>query len=667
MSDNGSQQPHPAYCEEFNEEAQTSLPETKQSANISAKRSKPDLPSTKPVRDEFSDSGYCSHLNSSLGSKVEVDHSNALNYALVKHDGREPANETTRSESHGAKKETGKRAEPKSRRDVSARRRDCLCEKCVAAHRYPALTDLHLPSQNIFGQPRPKTPAPPSPQSKRVSTPDAMPLREHFRPRAATSSRARPMSFHAGATPDPTFIAAQPMYVIERQPTRQAMYPFLPPSYPPPQSSYFQPVPPQPPPQEVFAPMPLPYEMQPQARPRPRQRASEHGRPRPQSLFYVSPPPLEHAGPIYKTVEPAIMPLEQKLSSRDRRTSIRESHSSPNEDYRKMPPPPPPPPRIDTRSRQEQRPNIRHAATTSAPYHDLRQRENDYEKAGAQVSGRDWRRPSVDHEVRPRRPSLARPSKTSDEKVVSFDDIERGVSHLDIEPSNTKSRRRSSVYGYESLEEKEGSVEAYQQSKGTLRPSFTPSREDVMRLVRKKTNTDSDAGSRVSAHSKGSRGSKEESDVKARKVVDRWPSNDVNARSENDRFALKFNPEGINVKMQGGIEGRAINFRKSKDGDGDMELSIGSRVGIESSRGRTVGSRPSIREKSHKRYSYMEGQGTAKELDNMRVEAATRPTSIARVNSKEEEGPRIIGERIITTMRSRRSSRYGYDGRERMI
>ena len=137
--------------------------------------------------------------------------------------------------------------------------------------------------------------------------------------------------------------------------------------------------------------------------------------------------------------------------------------------------------------------------------------------------------------------------------------------------------------------------------------------------------------------------------------MDRQPSTDVNARSENDRFALRFNPEGINVKMQGGIEGRAINLRKSKDGDGDMELSIESRAGIESSRERTVGSRPAIREKSRKRYSYIEGPNRVKELDN------------ARMNSREEEGSRILGERIITTMRSRRSSRYGYDGRERMI
>ena len=237
-----------------------------------------------------------------------------------------------------------------------------------------------------------------------------------------------------------------------------------------------------------------------------------------------------------------------------------------------------------------------------------------------------------------------------------------------IEPGTTKARQRSSVYNHESLEEKEDSVEAYQQSKGTLRsPSFTPSNDDVMRLVRRKTNTDSDAGSRASAHSRGSRGSREGSDVKARKSIDRRPSNDVNARSENDRFALRFNPEGINVKMQGGIEGRAINLRKSKDGDGDMELSIESRAGIESSRGRTVGSRPTIREKSRKRYSYMEGQGTVRDMESMRLEAAARPSSIARVNSREEDGPKIIGERIITTTRSRRSSRYAYDGREKMI
>ena len=675
MSDTGSQQPRPAYCEEFNEEAQASLPETKQSANIAAKRSKPDLPRSKTVRDEFSDSGYSSQthgtLNSSLDSKIEADQPNALEHAVVSHG--EPISEKKPSSNgaQSAEKDNAKGIDPKSRRDVGARRKDCLCEKCIGAHRNTAPIDPHQPSTKyFFGHTRKRTPAPPSPELKRAPPPDAMPLRDHVRPRAATYSRARPMSFHAGAMTDP-MLMAQPAYVVERPAARQAIYPFPPPSYPPPQPSYFHPVPPQPPPQEYFAPMPLPYEVQPQApnqpRPRPRQWTSERMPARPQSMFYVSPPTLEYAEPTYQPIEQPIQHLERKLSRRDRRTSLRTTPMVPDEDSKKMPPPPPPPPRLDTRSRQEQRPAIRHAATTSA-YQEVRRRETGYDSAEAQVSSRDLKKASFDDGVRSRRPSLARPSKNSEEKVVSFGAIEREMGRMDIEPGSTKSRRRSSVYNNETLEEKEDSVEAYQQSKGTLRsPAFTPSHDDVLRLVRKKTNTDSDTGSRVSAHSRGSRGSREGSDVKARKSIDRRPSTDVNARNENDRFALRFNPEGINVKMQGGIEGRAINLRKSKDGDGDIELSIESRAGIESSRGRTVGSRPTIREKSRKRYSYMEGHGTVREMDDMRLETATRPASIARVKSREEDGPRIIGEKIVTTTRSRRSSRYAYDGRDRMI
>ncbi|KAL9129576.1 MAG: hypothetical protein Q9217_001996 [Psora testacea] len=671
MSDSGSQ-PHPAYCEEYSEEAQTTVPETKQSANIAAKRSK-------PVHDEFSDSGYSTNthgtLGSSLNSKLEAAQSNAQQAAAVGRDApATTATKASQSRAQSPTKDTSKKIELRSRRDGNAPKKDCSCDKCLAAARRTAPPlDIYGPPNHILAQPRKRTPAPPSPQSRRGQLPpDAPPLHEHIRPRAATSSRALPISFHEGTAPNSTFMshpASQPIY-IERQPSSRhsTIYPFPPPSYPPQQTSYFQPAPPPPvapagAPQEFYPPMPLPYEVnsQPQLRPRPQQWNSELHLSRPQSIYYGSPPIVQPAEPIYKTIEPSHPPLERQISRRKRRTSLREAHSAPDQDRKRMLPPPLPPSRIDTKSRQEQRPAIRHATTTSAACHELRHRVSGYDSTEGRVSKHNSRKPSFDEDARSRRPSLARSSKTSDEKTVSFEAVERDMNRLKLEEASAKSRRRSSVYGHESLEQLEGSVEAYQASKGAMRSqAFMPTHEEVMRLMRKKTNPSSETGSRASAHSKGSRGSREDSDTKPHKSLDQKPSNDVNARNDSDRFALRFNPEGINVKMQGGIEGRAINLRKSKDGDGDIELSIESRASVEA-RGRTLGGRPTLKDKSHKRYSYYEGQGV-KELEGPQ-QGASRTLSRARMELGEEDEPRIVGERIITTTRSRRSSRYRYDGR----
>ena len=675
MSESGSR-PRPAYCEEYSEEAQTTVPETKQSANIAAKRSKPDIAKPKPFRDEFSDSGYSTTthgtLDSSLNSKLEAAHANAQQAAAAGNATHGTERKPSHGGAHSPKIDASKRARSKSRRDSHARKKGCLCDKCVAAARRTAPPlEVHGPPSLSFAQPRTRTPAPPSPRSRRLQPPlDKLPPGEHRHPRAATTSRARPVSFHGGMMPEPVFMpqpVSQPTY-IERQPSTRhsAIYPMPPPSYPPQQTSYFQSALPQPPPpqlsppppaQEYYAPMPPPYEVQPQPhfRPRPRQWTSEHHPPRPQTMYYGSPPIQGYAEPIYKTIEPSFPSLERQASRRDRRKSLREAYSTPDEDYKRMPPPRPPPPTLDPRSRREQRPAIRHAATVSADYPEQRDRGSGYDSTEASLSEHHSRRPSFDEEARSRRPSLARHSKASDEKVVSFDAIERGVNRLSMEPSNTKPFHRSSGNGHDSLEQLEGSVEAYQASKGTMRSSTsTPSDDQLMRLVRKKTNTNSETGSREDSNS----------DVKARKSIDRRSSNDVNARNEGNRFALRFNPEGINVKMQGGIEGRAINLRKSKEGDGDMELSIESRANLEA-RGRPIGSRPTLREKSRKRFSYIEGQGV-QELESLQPEAP-RTVSRARMQCREEDEPRVIGERIVTTTRSRRNSRYGYNGRGEMF
>ena len=186
----------------------------------------------------------------------------------------------------------------------------------------------------------------------------------------------------------------------------------------------------------------------------------------------------------------------------------------------------------------------------------------------------------------------------------------------------------------------------------------------------------------------------------------RRPSSEV--KPHNDKFALRFNAsQDINFDLKSGIEGRTISVRPSKDGDGDMELSIGAR-------GRAAGvvhgsSRPPVtgREKSRRRYSYIEGQGGVTEVEREKLTQPSRPASrgveerryeyrddrrgtvlIDRTKTssgsrpprgttyldevapgrqlqhvsintsiadsiREEQAPRIIAERVVTTTRSR--------------
>ena len=210
--------------------------------------------------------------------------------------------------------------------------------------------------------------------------------------------------------------------------------------------------------------------------------------------------------------------------------------------------------------------------------------------------------------------------------------------------SNGKHKRRASVYGHESLHDLESSIEDYQASKGTRSSNNDIPLDAVMR--RKKTNTSSsDTSSRHSG--KSGKTSKEGSDVKSRR-----PSSDIKSRHDNDGLAMRFNAaQGINLDLRGGYEGRTISLKQSKD-EGEMELNIGSR-------GRTVGSRPvkpAAEEKGRRRYSCVDGEGVT-ELER------SRTTSGVRGEIVEADEPRIARERIITTSRSRRSSRSGYSGR----
>jgi len=692
--------PKAAYVEEYNEEAETANPATRQTANISTKRSKPDVASIKPLHDGVSDSGHSSHTAGTLGSSATSLESKTgsnppkveKNTAASKRRPTGVENLAT-SKSHSQEKPSLRGTQSKSQNERhSQSKQPCKCSECTAkARRSSAALE---PSGHHESKPKTKSrpllagllrSTRPPPVQVLPNVPILQPIQA--RPRASTEQShhrvARPVSFRAGAMPSEPVFVQQPL-IIERQPSYPAPSPFPTPSYPPPQQSYFPPAPQPPPaPQAFYTATAPPFTVQP--RPRPRQWSSDQRLPpRPQSMYYGSSPPMIEYGeePIYTTIAPGLRPTPRQ-SREPAPVSLRDQLPRP-EDYYKMPPPPT---KIKTQAQPQQRPlMIGHAHTTSGARPPLRQRRSGLqESTKARANNRSPVKQSFTDHERSRRPD-ARPSKRSDDSVSSTQAVERGMGRMNIESNTAKHKRRASVYGHESLHDLERSVESYQTvTKGAPTSSNAL---PIKSLVRKK-DPSSDTSSRHSGKSGKSKTSREGSDGNCRRH-----SSETKNRNENDGLAMRFNAsQGVNLDLKGGIEGRTISLRQSKDGgEGEMELSIGSR-------GRAVGSRPAIvgREKSRRRYSYMDGhtggvteverpktssrpplrgysyitdQGVT-ELERVRTAGSASSAPLERVRTggsfadsvQEERDPRIIRERIITTSRSRRNSRSGYSGR----
>ena len=620
--------------------------------------------------------------SSSLESKQEAeperrDDASAQSNTTVK-DGKKESKSRSRSPRKPSLKRTGS----KSKGYENTRRKDCECPECLARK----AEGVSLPridttrSEHGAAKPRQREPLPPlSPQLKRPSEGYPAPEAAAFqaarapppaRPRVPASQsyrQARPMSFHAGVMPDMSYLQ-QPAFG-----GYAAASPFPPLSYTASQPPYYPPVQPISPPQNYVAPitpMTSPYDVQP--RPRPVTTT------RPQTVYYdMSPTYMEYAQPPYLPHGGPMQDRERR-SRRQQPLQLRQELAE-ADDARRMPPPPPPPtiPRKNSaKLSQEQRPSIRHAATTSAAYPVSNPRSSarglDEEQYRSHPSSR---KQSFESPQRSRRPSIARPPRTSDDRVAEALQLDREMSRMNIierNPASHPSKRRVSVYGHESLKDLEGSVEAYQASRSGRESTSIPAGDDMLRLIRKKTlpaANSSDGGSRLSGDSRASR---DGSDVKSSRRL----SNDLKRRDSNDEaFAMRI-PKGANLNLQPGFEGRTISLRQSRDGDGDMELKIGERgrAGITGA----VGSRPALREKSTRRYSIVDGQAL------IESEGASRPEprkSISRRDSlsRRPEDPRlveremgddghrrVVREKIITRTidRSRYSSRGRYGARD---
>lgn len=649
--------PRAAYFEEYNEEAHTTLPETRQTANVAAKRSRLDIAkvrSSQSGREETTDSGDSSPTVATVGTRGSSRESKAGNPSLkldtnVAMSKRKPESAGRKSAStpKSAQKQTLRRTESRPRGGKGAEE-ECTCDDCMSTTRPSATTRKSSRPTSYYFMPRPKPEAPVAPPP--TKNPAPKPTKEipviqpaQARPRASTMQSyqaVRPVSFHGGMMLEPLYM---PQVFVEQRPmsTFPTPLPFQLPSYPPPKPSYFPANPqPIPRPQEAPAMRPFTYDLPPPLpRPQPRQWTSEHPSNH-QPIIYSASPIMEYPPQLHYPPPPL---LSQSLPHRPvihRPATVPDVSYFYDEDAYRMPPPP----RVNGSSKHY-RPTIRHAVTANTTYsnpHDRRTiRIEDI--APEHLDRRSPRKTSPEKQDRTRRPSIPGRSLQTPERPFPRIRVESNSS------AAAKQRHRASYYGHETPYDLEREVEAYQASTSYAAyapsPPFHDFSADSLKLVRKKQHHGggSDTGSRVSGEGRGSR---DGSEVKPRNSTDR--RSDVKTRNatagsssgnENEGFTMRFNAsQGVNVDLKGGGEGRTISLRQSGEEEGGMELSIGSRMGRErSQRGKAA---------------YLDGSGGGGGGGGRELEYAR---SVGREGGAGREGKG-------GTSRSRRSSRSGYAG-----
>lgn len=359
--------PHAAFVEEYDEDANVALPETRQVANVAAKRSKSELRPAELALDLASDSGYSSRTAATVNSGHQSPPSGRRSPVALKLDttpkaistekhresrkdkGKERADKRTSADmmQYDAMRNSSRMA-PSPRSQSKARRRDSAsvrhpsgCWECDQGLYHPSTPMEPRPMDYPpYYYPQPAPPPPPSvhdipssPKAARYPYPYSQDVHvsqgAHAQRRMSRSyhDNGRPLSFH-GPLPDAMY-NSMPMSPYEHGPPPSASAFANLPSYPQP------PYPPQHP-QYYHDPGPGPqaiYE---------RPRASSKSRPKERSRrgSVYGPPVVEYTPP--SSVYDGGAPLERR-SSREPRSRPPSQSLELDEDYYRMPPPPPPP------------------------------------------------------------------------------------------------------------------------------------------------------------------------------------------------------------------------------------------------------------------------------------------------------------------------------------
>ena len=685
-----------AYFEEFNDDANTAVPGTRQTANVAAnvaaKRSKPEIRSltvAEKVRDEAGNWKTSSPAGAvGSGDKQSSRESKPKLQPLKIPSPIEKSSGNPEKSTHNKSRSPEKPA--LRRRDSRGPNRENLRQVCESRESAARMRLSAEPVEKTFA-PRPRRTGPPSPQTTRGPAPsqtqeEPVPQPARARPRPSVSqSRSRPVSYHAGmmqpplimyaSQPPPSFVpqmsyplqplpqptAAYLSTSLQTSPQRQQAYPFPPTTF----DGY-----PRPPLQQHWT--SDPYQL-------PSRRTSMH----------VVQPIVEYPEyePVYAAV-PTTHPPQTYVRRESIRRSERPSPLTPPEEQPQRAPriedyyevPPATHKRTSSHSQLQQRPAMRHAATTTSAHPTLHHRRNTRDAV------------EIAHERPPRKPSLeeahptSRPTLTSRQPKLTSTDIHTSRSKPaapstgdsaapSAPPAPTKQPRRRPV-SYYGPRELERQAEEYQKAQiGDDRPNPITT-DSIKQATRRRAKTQHSGGSEVGSRANSSR---EGSDIKKSKGSSsrtssdkqrRPPNSDVRSKRHEPKEEFTFRVNGsqsVQLDIKGEmVEEKTINLRPSRDGQG-TEISIGSRAASKMRE-----SRP--RDRSDRRYSIAGSAKSVREVGNgdpsgsrQRSRSRASPQEAVAPDGKEdsrvETGLLERLRKMRTSSRSRRSSRSGVSGR----
>ncbi|MCJ1283436.1 hypothetical protein MMC26_002765 [Xylographa opegraphella] len=690
---------HAAYLEDYSEDTHATVPGTRQTANIAAKRSRPEL-HNKPInttkgRDEASDSGYSSQTlatvagygSSSQGSKLagismssgslQITSKNASSGAQMAGENREPSPE----------KPSLRRTLSRAQKNSDLRRGSFEGREAAARIRLSAIpVEAPSASRNVPPE-RPQRlrhTGPPSPQASRAprapevqTIPLSRPPTARPRPTPGQGPRSRPASYHAGVGAEGYYVRVQPSYV---EPPPEPLY-IDTASYQPqpyyPHSSTLLPTPLQTsPPRHVAYPFPQTTFRPPYQPPPPPEWPPSHDMPFRRSSMYSAQVVADYSLPLlftagshnqpqlfrrmsaHRSERPSpITPLDEPFPLLEREEAIEWDADY----YRSMPPPPSRP--LPSRRQTLQRPTIRHAATTTSTHSSQRPRQTMYEKEDLPYATSS-RRQSIE-EARPasRLSATTRPSASSLKTAHHHKRTPETSPTEDAGPSRqtTLGRGRRPVSYHGGRGDPVLEAEAYQDAKSGADRPIPLTAEKINQVVRHRSKTQASHGSGSGSRAGSSR---EGSDIKKSKTPSRSSMDKQRGAEKLDgaiTISIANAPQGMKLDLKGGdIKDRTISFRQRQDAGGAMEVSIGQKSTVSSRDGRT-------RDRSVRRYSYA---GSGKGVQEIGEVEYSRRRSKSRVvedrvgeRTRHEEERGVDGDmtdkptRLRTESRSRRSSR----------
>lgn len=698
---------HAAYVEDCNE-YDNAIPGTRQTANIAAKRSKPDiggkltkpddlLPSTDiQQRDDAASVKQPYQMAASAGtwdppatgpktrSVSIMDKLRTTRHRMSAAGGKSKS--TTSSPERSAVRGHLSSSQTKEKPPLSFfEGRDGAARIRLDRPSAPPAPEGRLRSRQT---------ATPSPQKVLIPVTDEGPTLVSVQPRTRVlhqqgrSDSIRPVSYHAGTMSGTVYMHPQPGYhearaqpiFITAQPTNPAQYPFvMQPTAP------FGPAPVSPARQTAY-PFPTHFGTYPgpaatnqwpsPSYPATSRRTSIHQEP---PIVDYPLPPLHRVYSVptnYPYAPPS--PLSRQLLSHG---TGRSSPLAPpvetvffDDDALLMPPPR----RPSTSQRQPQRPHLaRTSASASAAHPSLHPRrvEREISEPVSSLSKRsvDEPRPGSRSSIGTRQPAATLNSGGSrnSREILRHD----GPT---IVPAATLRHRHRPVSAYDT-DRQAAQAEAYISARSGGFHSAPPTADMINQdLIRRRAKTNASASSETGSRAGSSRdGSDARRPKSSRTSIDKHRGGSAVEKTRKEEpnsneITIRLNTgSGVQVDLKGdSVEGRTIGVRQSRDGG--MDLSFGSKAQSRPREGLT-------REAHNRRYSILDGNQGMKEITP--AEPSRRARSISRASTnravrdgradREEKGMTMDDEELSerlkglrTAGRSRGSSRSGVSRRE---